>query len=112
MPCEISYSVKKGLKGFLLVEFRKGALLVRLRFKVVLTSSGYWIQIRESKSQWIGDSRLRQSRIEVGDHVSERQLFEAMAKYISNKEKIPVASVAFRWENGSLGLPKSEVSTF
>jgi hypothetical protein len=111
MPCEINYSVKKGLKGFLLVEFRKGALLVRLRFKVLLTSSGYSVEIRESGSQW-QSGKLRGNRVVVGDQVSERQLFKTIAEYISNKERIPIASIAFRWEWRYARLPKSEVSTF
>lgn len=100
---------KKGLKfsfDFLLVEFRKGGLLVRFRYRVVQHPySGYGIQIRESGSQFTADSRVRGNRVEVGDRVSESQLFEAVAEYISGKEKIPVAAVAFRWENGSLKMP-------
>jgi len=113
MESKIIYQpIRKGQKGFLLVEFRKGALLVRLRFKVVLTSSGYGIEIRETRTK---KGKLRANRVVVGDRVSERQLFEAMTEYISNKERIPIASIACRWENGSLGLrrsEKSEVSTF
>lgn len=101
---------KKGLKGFLLVEFQKGALLVRLRFKVILTSSSFAIEIRESGSKW-SEGIFRQNRIAIGDHISERRLFETMAEYISDKEKVPVDSVIFRWQSGSLRLlPKSEVS--
>ena len=109
MPREISYSLKKGLKGFLLVEFRKGALLARLRFKVILTSSGCGVEIRESGSKW-SEGILRQNRIAIGDHVSESRLFEMMAEYISDKEKIPIASIACRWEDGSLSLPRSDKS--
>lgn len=98
-------SRKKGLKGYLLIEFRKGALLVRLRFKVVLTSSGYGVEIRESGSKW-SEGILRQSRVVIGDRVSEGQLFGTMAEYISAKEKIPIASIAFRWEDGSLEMSK------
>jgi hypothetical protein len=101
---------KKGLKGFLLVEFRKDALLTRLRFKVLLTLSGYGIrgygiQITKSGSKWL-KGILKHNRVVIGDRVSERQLFETMAEYISAKEKIPIASIAFRWENRSFRLPK------
>ena len=102
---------KKGLKGYLLIEFRKGALLVRLRFKVLLSFGGYGIEIMESGSKWSGGIR-RQNRIEIGGRVSESQLFEAMAEHISAKEKIPIDSITFRWDDGSLKMPKSEVSTF
>lgn len=103
-------SRKKGLKGYLLIEFRKGALLVRLRFKVVLTSSGCGVEIRESGQKW-SEGILRQNRIAIGDRVSEGQLFATMAEYVSDKEKIPIASITFRWEDGNLKMPKSEVST-
>ncbi|MCW4046179.1 MAG: hypothetical protein NWE99_01255 [Candidatus Bathyarchaeota archaeon] len=109
---QMSSVCQKGQKGFLLVEFRKGSLLARLRFKIVLASSGYRIEIRETRTK---KGKLRANRIAVGDRISERRLFEAMTEYISNKEKIPLASIACRWENGSLGLrrsEKSEVSTF
>jgi hypothetical protein len=96
---------KKGLKGYLLIEFRKGALLVRLRFKVLLTSSGYVIQITESRSLMYGGNIARANRVVIGDHVSERQLFETVAEYISSKEKIPIASITFRWENNTLKMP-------
>lgn len=106
MSHAISYH-KKELKGFLLVEFRKGALLVRLRFKVLLTfNGGYGIEIRKSGSKLSEGSQVRGNRVSIGDRVSEGRLFKAMVKYISDKEKIVVASVAFRWEDGSLEMPK------
>jgi hypothetical protein len=89
---------KKGLKGYLLIEFRKGVLLVRLRFKVLLCSSGCMIQIWESGTRTSNGNRVRENRVEIGEGVSESQLFKAMAERISDKEKIPIASITFRWE--------------
>lgn len=89
---------KKGLKGYLLIEFRKGVLLVRLRFKVLLCSSGRMIQIWASGARTSNGNQVRENRVEIGEGVSESQLFEAMAEHVSAKEKIPIASITFRWE--------------
>lgn len=67
--------------------------------------SGYGIQVRERGSEFTGHSRVSEKRIEVGTYISEGKLFETLAKHISEEEKIPVDSIAFRWENGSLKMP-------
>jgi len=108
-------SRKKGKKSpydFLFVEFPKGESIVRIRYRVIqYLYSGHGIRIRERGSEFTGHSQVSENRVEVDSYVSERGLFEAIAKHISEKEKVPIDSIAFRWENGSLRLPKSEVST-
>jgi len=102
-------SNKKGKKSpfdFLLVEFPKGESIVRVRYRVVqYLYSGYAIQIRERGSEFTDHSQVSEKRIELGSHISERKLFETLARRFSEVEKIPVDSVAFKWENGSLKMP-------
>jgi len=104
---------KKGKRfpyDFLLVEFLKGESISRVRYRVVQhLYSGYGIRIRERGSEFTDHSRVSENRVELDSYVSERKLFEALAKHFSEVEKIPVGSIAFRWENGSLKMP-SEAS--
>jgi hypothetical protein len=103
-------SRKKGKKypfDFLFVEFPKGESIVRIRYRVIqYLYSGQGVRIRERGSEFTGHSRVSENRVEVDFYVSERRLFEAIAKHISEKEKVQVDSIAFRWENGSLKMPK------
>lgn len=99
---------KKGKKipfDFLFVEFPKGDSTVRIRYRVVRLYSGYGIQIRERGSEFAGHKRISKNRIEVGSYTSEERLFETLARRLSEREKIPADSIAFRWENGSLKMP-------
>jgi len=102
-------SRKKGKKpsfDFLFVEFPKGDSLVRIRYRVVqYLYSGWAIQIRERGSEFASHSRVSENRIEVGTYISEGKLFETLARRLSEQEKIPADSIAFRWENGSLKMP-------
>jgi hypothetical protein len=92
---------------FLLAEFRKGGLLFRVRYRVVQFPSLYHsIQIRERGSKWSEASKVRENRAVVGSLVSEKRLFKAMAKHVSEHYKISTDSIVFRWEDGSLRLPK------
>lgn len=100
---------KKGKKfpfAFLLVEFQKGDLLLRFRYKVVQQPySGCGVEIRESGSKWSEASRVRENRVAVASSVCERMLFETLTRHVSEKERVPVDSITFRWENESLKMP-------
>ena len=79
---------------FLLVEFRKQGLIFRVRYRVVqFPSSDYSIQIRKRK-------------VVVGRLISEKMLFRAMTKHVSERFKILSDSIVFRWEDGNLEMPK------
>lgn len=96
---------------FLLVEFRKEGLIFRLRYKVVHEPSLYHsIQIIASGTKYSEVGRAHENRAVVGGLISEKMLFKAMAKHVSEYYKIPMESVILRWEDGNLRLPKSEVS--
>lgn len=94
---------KKGQKfpfGFLLAEFRKEDSLLRLRYRIVRHPySDYGIRIRESRSEYTSNSRVSENRVYIGSKISERCLFESLAKYIAEKEKVSAASIIFKWDN-------------
>jgi len=102
-------SRKKGKRSsfaFLFVEFPKGDSLVRIRYRVVrYLYSGYGIEIKERGSEFAGYRRISKNKIEVGSHTSEKKLFETLIRRLSEQEKIPADSIAFRWETGSLKIP-------
>jgi hypothetical protein len=79
---------------FLLVEFRKEGLIFRVRYRVVqFPSSDHSLLIRKRKAV-------------VGRLISEKMLFRAMTKHVSERFKILSDSIVFRWEDGSLEMPK------
>lgn len=92
---------------FLLVEFRKEGLIFRVRYRIVqFPSLDHSIQIKDSGSKVSENSQVRENRAVVGGLVSEKMLFRAMAKRVSERYKIPIDSIVFRWEDGSLRLPQ------
>jgi hypothetical protein len=83
---------------------------MRFRYRVIqYLYGGQGVRIRERGSAFTGHSQVSENRIEVDSYVSERGLFEAVAKHISEKEKVPIDSIVFRWESGSLKMPLKEL---
>jgi hypothetical protein len=91
---------------FLLAEFRKEGLIFRVRYRIVqVPSLDHSIEIRASGSEWSEAGRVRENRAVVGVLVSEKSLFNAMAKHVSERFKTPIEFLVFRWEDRSLKMP-------
>jgi hypothetical protein len=101
-------TIQKGEKlpfDFLLAEFRKDNLIIRIRFRVVQKRCTYGLRIMESGSKWSEASQVRDNRVEIGSSISQQQLYEALTEHLSASQRVSSASITFRWENNSLKMP-------
>ena len=92
---------------FLFAEFRKNGRLCRVRYRIVqFPSFNRSIQIRASGTKISDVTQMRENRAVVGGLVSEKMLFRAMAKHVSERFKVLADFVVFRWKDESLEMPK------